>query len=66
MDNFPKLHTYAKFCRIGQSKKSRNILYIRTLVQDPNMEHIGKIIKRVVGRMIQLWIYKTLEMMRIG
>ena len=30
------------------------------------MEHIGKITKRVVGRMIQLWMYKTLEMMRIG
>ena len=36
---------------IEQSKKLRNILY-KTLVQDPNMEQIRKIMKRVVGRMI--------------
>jgi hypothetical protein len=30
------------------------------MVKDPNMERIGKIMKRAVGRMIQSWIYYTL------
>ena len=51
-------------CMIERSNKSRNTL-TRTLVQDPNMEQIGKIMKRVVGSMIQLWIYKTSKMMKI-
>ena len=49
---------------VGQFKKSRNILY-KILVQDPNMEQIGKIVKRVVGIKIQLWIHYTLEMMEL-
>ena len=48
-----------------QSYKSRDALY-RTLVQDPDKEHIGKVMKRAVVRMIQLWIYYTLEMMKVG
>ena len=52
-------------CMIGWSKKSRKTLY-KTLVQDPDMKQIWKIMKRVVGRMIQLLIYKTSEMMKIG
>ena len=63
MDNFPKLHTCPNFMYDWGVKKSRNTLYT-TLVQFPNMKHIGKIMWRVVGRMIQLWIYKTSEMMK--
>jgi hypothetical protein len=32
-------------------------------MQDPKMEQIGKILKRVVGRMIQLWLYYDLKTM---
>ena len=48
-----------------KSTKLRGTLYM-TLVQDLNMKEIRKIMKRVVGRMKQIWIYKTLEMMKIG
>ena len=72
MDNLPELHTYKKLMIhwgilfIDQVvKKSRNTLY-NTLVQDTNMEDIMTITKRAAWRMIQLWIYKTLETMKIG
>ena len=42
-----------------------NTLYM-TLVKGPDMKQIWKIVRRTVGRMIQLGIYKTLEMMEIG
>ena len=62
----PKVaHIHKAYGSIGQSKESTNTLY-RTLVQDLNVKHIGKIVKRVVGRMTRLWIYHTLEMMKIG
>ena len=64
--NFQSAHTRNAYDTIGQSKKLRNILY-KTLVQEPpNVEQIGKFMKRVVGRMIQLWVYKILETMKIG
>ena len=66
MDNLSKLHTYTKLIYDrGVQEVEKNTLYM-TLVLDPNMKHIRKIMKRVVGRMIQLWIYKPLEMMKIG
>ena len=52
-------------CEIGESMNLRNTLYT-TLVQGPDMKHIGKIMKRAVGRMIRLWIYKTLKVMKIA
>ena len=48
-----------------QSKKLNNILYM-TLVQDPDMKRIKEIMERVVGRMIQLWIYKTSKNSKVG
>jgi hypothetical protein len=35
-------------------------------VQDRNMKHVRKIMKRVVGRILQVCIYKTLEVIKIG
>jgi hypothetical protein len=66
MDKFSKVaHIHKTYDTIGHSKKLRDTLYM-TLVLDPNMEQIGTIMKRAMGRMIQLWIYYTSEMMKIG
>ena len=63
MDNLPKLHTYAKLTYDWVVQEVGNTLY-RTLVQDPNMKQVMK--NGVVGIMIQLWIYETSKMMKIG
>jgi hypothetical protein len=50
----------------GVQELKKHFVDYMTLVQAPDMEHIGKIVKRVVGRMIRLRIYETLKMMKIG
>ena len=57
----PKVVHIHKACgTMRQSKKLRKPLYRTIMVQDPNMKQIGKIMKRALGRMIQLLIYYTL------
>jgi hypothetical protein len=58
-------HMHKAYGTIKQSNMSRNTLY-KTLVQEPNVEHIGKIIERAMGEWYGLWIYKISKTMKIG
>ena len=72
MDNLPKFHTYTELMvQLGKSWYDWAVQEVRKhFVQDlgarPQHGVDREDMKRVVGRMRQLWIYYTLKTMKIG